>query len=143
VFEKIEGFMIDHSMEFPEPHIEPKFNMKAEIDRHDMLNTTTKVLHEISEKTAKATESLVLNQLNDFVSRGLIVIEKGPMTMMQTPFGTVEFKQSVNLVLKDREYIEKLENELSNALDIIHKLSDYSGDHSYIKRVKEEFNLNS
>jgi hypothetical protein len=63
-------------------------------------------------EASKQTERLILDQLNDFISRGLIEIEMGPMTLVNSQISTqVEMRQTVQLRLKDREYIKKLEQD--------------------------------
>lgn len=58
-------------------------------------------------------ETLVLSQLGELVTRGLLVIEKTQPVLTQEPGPGCNLKvsQAVRLVLKDREYIEKLEGE--------------------------------
>lgn len=69
-------------------------------------------INEILQEVAKETENKLLEQLNDFISRGLIVVENGPMTMIHDSHSfKVLIQRSVQLVLKDKEYILKLENE--------------------------------
>jgi hypothetical protein len=61
---------------------------------------------------AKQTENIILEQLNDFISRGLIEVEMGEMSLVQTEISKqVELRQTVKLRLKDREYITKLEQD--------------------------------
>ena len=73
-------------------------------------NNMTSLASEIADKTAKQTESMILKQLNDFISRGLIEVQQtAPQFVMSYDSDVVEIRQSVNLVLKDKEYIEKLE----------------------------------
>lgn len=64
------------------------------------------------EKLVKQKEELLLQQLNWLVSRGLLIIEEGPMSLVTTPGSyDIQLKQTVELVVKDKEYIEKLEKE--------------------------------
>lgn len=69
-----------------------------------------------AEKVARivgeAREKSILSQLNDFISRGLIEVRiKGTQFVMAHDSATVEYREVVELVLKDKEYIEKLEKE--------------------------------
>lgn len=84
-----------------------------------MIGTTT--MSDLSREVSKHTESLILEQLNDFVSRGLIILEMGPMSFVQEPdYSTpvknyrIKIVQTCRLVLKDKEYIESLEKEIKD-----------------------------
>lgn len=67
---------------------------------------------EIMADMARQTENLILEQLNDLVSRGLLVVERGPMSLVHSQDkDKIEVRQSCRLILKDKEYIEKLEAE--------------------------------
>lgn len=83
---------------------------------NDLLNRITKEMY-------RQTENLVLEHLNDLVSRDLIRIEYGPKSFVHDfDSGKVIIQQTVKLTLKDKEYIEKLEKvnkELKEALDKI------------------------
>ena len=69
----------------------------------------------LAKEVAKATESRILEQLNEFVSRGLIVIEQGPVTFVRTVHDDkIELRQTINLKLKDQEYIEMLEAKVKH-----------------------------
>lgn len=76
------------------------------------INTHT-LASEVANEAAKKTEGLILAQISDFVKRGLIELELGPMTMVTSdndPY-KIEMRQKVALRLKDKEYIEKIEAE--------------------------------
>lgn len=68
---------------------------------------------------AKEKESAIMEQLNDFVSRGLIEIqETQPQFVRSELEDKIEVRQSVKLVLKDKEYIEQLEAKVKKYEDI-------------------------
>jgi len=70
------------------------------------------LVRDLMEKLSDDTDKKLMQQLNWLVSRGLLVVELGPMTIVQeahTPYLRAE--QTVELVLKDKEYIERLEKE--------------------------------
>lgn len=77
------------------------------------------MLHDVIADVAKQQENLLLEQLNDLVSRGLLVVESGPISLIEEadqmfrPNETrrVRLVQTIKLRLKDREYIEQLEKE--------------------------------
>lgn len=57
-------------------------------------------------------ESIILNQLNDLISRGLLVVEEGTSVLTYSEHSSkIELNQSINLKLKDQDYIEQLERE--------------------------------
>ncbi|HRT83956.1 MAG TPA: hypothetical protein P5523_04895 [Bacteroidales bacterium] len=63
-------------------------------------------------EVAEQTESLLLEQLSDLLSRGLLVVEKTePVLTQDHSTGKVQIHQKINLTLRDKEYIEKLEKE--------------------------------
>lgn len=59
-------------------------------------------------------EVIIMEQLNELLSRKLLVIEQTEPVLVQTfenGENKVELRQGVRLVLKDQEYIEQLEKE--------------------------------
>lgn len=78
------------------------------------------VVKEIARDIHQATEKAMLDQLNDFVKRGLIVVEMTQPVLVQdlhTP--EIRIQQYVKLTLKDKEYIEKLEKENQEMKDLL------------------------
>lgn len=68
----------------------------------------------LAEEVAKKTEISIMSQLNDFVSRDLIHLKMGPNVFVHenTSEGMkITLKQTCELVLKDKDYIEFLEEE--------------------------------
>lgn len=86
-----------------------------------------KVIESAGNEIRKQTEEAILEQLNEFVSRGLIKVDLGQMYMVRDPFDTgmkIQIRQGVKLILKDQEYTEKLEAEcrdLKHRLETIQK----------------------
>jgi hypothetical protein len=74
----------------------------------------------------KQKDSLILESLNELVSRGLLEVqETEPVLVQDCVTDTIRLSQKVKLVLKDQEYIEKLEKrnkELEDALEQIKKI---------------------
>ena len=67
---------------------------------------------ELAKKIAKMREEVIIASLNDFISRGLIetrVVSTGFVRLPDS--ANIEYRESVELILKDKEYIEKLEKE--------------------------------
>lgn len=65
----------------------------------------------IASDLAKQKENIMLEQLNELVSRGLLVCESNePVLLMED--GKLLYKQMVRLKLRDQEYIEQLESKI-------------------------------
>jgi|688.fasta_scaffold1176304_1 hypothetical protein len=80
-----------------------------------MIYNTTAIdllASKVAEETARQTEMAILGQLNDFISRNLIEVHTSELRLGFNPeVNRVEISRNVQLVLKDKEYIEKLEKE--------------------------------
>lgn len=76
---------------------------------------------DIAAHIAKETESLILAQLNEHISRGLIVIEQTQpqfVSHADNP-NKVDIRMSVRFKLKEQEYVEKLEKNLKIAVETL------------------------
>ena len=72
----------------------------------------TEHIQDLAQKIAKVREETIMHQLNDFISRNLISIEViGGTFVRMEDSNNIEYRESLRLVLKDKEYIEKLEKE--------------------------------
>lgn len=61
---------------------------------------------------AAQKETVLMEQLNDLISRNLLVVEETRGTLVHDPLTQqVRLVQAVRLTLKDKEYIEQLETE--------------------------------
>lgn len=71
----------------------------------------SKLVREVAEKK----DAMIREQLSELISRGLIIVEETEPTIvthMDPVKGPqIEFRQACKLVLRDKEYIVKLENE--------------------------------
>lgn len=95
-------------------------------------NNTSEILQKVAKEAAKQENEILTSQLNEFISRGLLVVEvTQPMLVTSfevnenNPGYEVRIERGVRLVLKDQEYIEKLEREnteLKNKLNEVKKL---------------------
>lgn len=77
---------------------------------YDSSSTLDSLVREISRQK----EQIILDQLGDLVTRGLLVVEEGPYQLLreESVSGTkLRYCQQIRLVLKDREYIENIERE--------------------------------
>ena len=76
------------------------------------------MLAKVQTDLARQQDALLMTQLNELVSRGLLVIEKTQPTFVQSiNSDAVEIRQQIRLVLKDQEYIQKLEQEVKELRD--------------------------
>ena len=79
----------------------------------------------IAKELAKQSETILLDQLNEFISRGLIVVHHGPTGFVHDPYtNKVTIQSSVKLVLKDQDYIEQLEKENKALKEQIEKTNE-------------------
>jgi len=77
---------------------------------------------DLLNKQTEAKEKIILDQLNEFISRGLLVIREGEKRLIKDK-ATNKFyiTQKFDLQLRDQEYIERLEDEnkaLRKTLDL-------------------------
>lgn len=86
--------------------------------------------HELMTDLLKQKESIVLEQLNELISRGILVVEETQPVLVRDayPFTSsgepsrVRLQQSVRLTFKGHEYVERLEKEnadLRRRLEVI------------------------
>jgi hypothetical protein len=86
-------------------------------------NSTSEIVGEIGNEIARNTEAAILGQLNDLISRGLLIVEHTQPILVHDPDSTkISVRTAVNLRLKDREYIESLERQLVELRDLVAKL---------------------
>lgn len=65
------------------------------------------------ERLAQQKEKMILDQLDDLVKEGLLVIEQGPMSLVQMAHNNeMIVAQEVKIVLRDKEYIQSLKDEI-------------------------------
>jgi hypothetical protein len=69
---------------------------------------------ELAKSAAESRQAAIVEQLNEFILRGLIVVEVKGGSLYKLPHSnTIEYRETVKLVLKDQEYIETLEAEIA------------------------------
>lgn len=57
-------------------------------------------------------QNIIIGQLNDLIKDGLLTIETGPAVLVHSEHSDrVELKQSIDIKVKDQEYIKTLEKE--------------------------------
>lgn len=69
-------------------------------------------MNDIISNINKQKEAIILEQLEDLIRKGLLIVEcTEPVIVSSECSDRIELRQAVRLVLKDKEYIEKLEAE--------------------------------
>lgn len=78
----------------------------------DRFKTLEAMATDVAENVTRATETAISEQLNEFISRGLITLEfTQPILVRSEMSSKIEIRQQCRLLLKDQEYILKLEEE--------------------------------
>lgn len=99
-----------------------------------------KFIQKAIEESAKKKESIILEQLGDLVKKGLLIIEESqPMIVKTREAGEEKFEMRfmIRLVLKDKDYISKLERENTFLRDKINAIeSAFSRTLQEIKETK-------
>ncbi len=84
------------------------------------MMTTGSHATELAKYVYEATEKEITAQLNELVSRGLLVVEtQGPFLSAEPYNHHVSVRLAVRLKLKDQEYIEGLEKEITELKAVI------------------------
>lgn len=82
-----------------------------------MAHSTVTTASEVAREMAKQSEAIILSQLQELVSRGLLVIKQTEPVLVQDPFSPNPYQftmqMKVRLRLKDQEYIEGLEKKIA------------------------------
>ena len=92
----------------------------------DFHKEITKLTKQIAEKE----QERILDQLNELVSRGLLVIERQQPTLVTQMRNhndaktRIDVMMAVKLILKDQEYIEQLERENAEMKDALMKIKE-------------------
>jgi len=81
------------------------------------------LIKETATKMAEQKEKMLLEQLSELLDRGLLVIEQTqPVLVHESHTNELRMEQSVRLVLRDQEYVEKLEKENTELREVIENL---------------------
>lgn len=87
-------------------------------------------INEITKALSLQKDNIILNQLSDLVSRGLLVVEETqPVLVKEDHSDNIILKQQVRLTLKNIEYIEKLEKENSELKLLLSKMNELANKH--------------
>lgn len=82
------------------------------------VNSMTKITESLVKQISEHAEQTILDQLNEFISRGLIVAEIEQPVIVQSYLAPdqdaikINVARKVVLKLKDQEYIERLEDKI-------------------------------
>ena len=86
-------------------------------------NPRAEVIQQAMKDVAKETETIILSQLNEFVARGLLIVERtDPMIVADHMSPKLMIKCSVVLKIKDQEYIESLERQIEEFRKLVSDL---------------------
>lgn len=90
-----------------------------------MMYNNYDIIDSITRELYRQKDNLILEQLGDLVSKGLLICEEGPMSIyqdMSKPGHHYNLAQEVRFVLKDKEYITKLETENKELRETIERI---------------------
>lgn len=82
-------------------------------------------MKDLVEKLATDQERAILTGINELVKKGALVLERGPFTLVEDSSQKIVVKQTVRLLLKDQEYIERLEKENKLLKEQVQRLKDW------------------
>lgn len=89
----------------------------------ETMTTPEKLITDMAIKIARTKETLILESLNELISRGLLVVEETqPVLVRECDSASISVRQSVRIHLKDQEYIQKLEKENQDLKSIMANL---------------------
>lgn len=100
------------------------------------MNYVTESLSEIMQDINKQNEALILESLGDLITKGLLVVEQtqpvlvGNHSINEDKY-IVRLEQKIRLVLKDKEYIQKLEEENKKLREKIDRFYEFVGEMDY------------
>lgn len=90
------------------------------------INDVDALVKEVLSDFNGHTERAILGQLNEFIKRGLIVVcMSGPVFTRDPSTNELVISRSVELKLKDQEYIERLETENKALKTIVDSISEH------------------
>jgi len=82
-------------------------------------------ISEIANDIAKQSDRILLDQLGELITKGLLEVQYGPLLLTQSPYeDKLQVGRSISLKLKDREYIERLEKKIDTLEQAILKLTE-------------------
>jgi hypothetical protein len=89
------------------------------------FNSMTEELGKLAYQMNQQKETYILSQLNELISRGLLVIHQTEPTLTREENSNqIKVSQQIRLVLKDQEYVEKLEAEIAQLRSQLKTITD-------------------
>lgn len=76
----------------------------------------------LSKQVAAKTEAIILDQLNELISRGLLILHHMGPTMVLDENNQLKVNIACKVLLKDQEYIERLEKENKELKEILKRI---------------------
>lgn len=95
-----------------------------------LMDYLSRSMTDLMNQVASQQEAIMVEQLNELISRGLLVVEKTePLFVTNNGYESndgykIEYRQKIRLLLKDQEYIEKLEKENKELKEQFQKLDN-------------------
>ncbi len=81
-------------------------------------------LSEVFDDIAKQSTAVILSQLNWLIDRGLLEVRKGsPRLVQEYDTSTVKLAWDLEITVKDKEYIEKLEQTIESLKKTLNELT--------------------
>jgi hypothetical protein len=73
-------------------------------------------IHSVIQEISKQKDAILMTSLKELVDKGLLVVEQTEGVLVTSPADPYkfEFRQSVRLVLRDKEYIKELESKVKH-----------------------------
>ncbi len=82
------------------------------------MSYDTNSIESTFNKAVKYRDSVILKELNDLIEKGILEVELSEMKFMHAPnTAQIELRQICKIVLKEREYIERLEKDVKRYKD--------------------------
>lgn len=95
------------------------------------------LINEVLKEVAQKEQEIILDQLGELISRGLLVVEREqPVLVQSSDSARPEIRMAIRLKLKDQEYIEKLENQLKAVQAILQQTVTLD---QKLKELQDEF----
>ena len=82
-------------------------------------NDYTRHALELTNEVSKKTQYKILEQLNDLIERGILVLKTGPGALVRSEnTNTIEYRQLIELELYNEEYVKDLEEKVGTYKEI-------------------------
>jgi hypothetical protein len=107
----------------PHDGVYSNHGLTAHLKEGEMFETS--FLESTVRKLFEQREAIIMTQLQDLIQKGILVVELGEMVFIQHAYkAEIELHQAVKLTLRDKEYIEKLEQENADLINQINAVRE-------------------